>query len=169
MRGQLTQARLKELLHYDPETGIFTWMEAAKRNNRAIVVGRRAGSLLSIGYRAIGVDGSSYLESRLAWLYMVGEHPECLIDHENHDTTDNTWKNLRPASHEQNARNKRLNKNNTSGAKGITWYGPKKGWCARVFCEGESRYLGCFGDIDAAEQFVKIFRAMFHGEFACHG
>jgi hypothetical protein len=169
VKAELTQARLKELLHYDPETGVFTYAAGSKSSNRRIVVGSRAGSLRNDGYREITFSRVKYRESRLAWLYMTGEHPTVLIDHENHVTDDNSWKNLRPATFAQNMHNKRIQKNNTSGVKGVAWYEPTKKWSAHMTHEGKTRYLGYFEDIEAAKQFMQMFRAMFHGEFACHG
>jgi hypothetical protein len=169
MKSEITQSRLKELVHYDPETGVFTRLAASKKANRRFLVGSRAGSLRPDGYRELALDGVKYRESRLAWLYMTGSHPDCLIDHENHITDDNRWSNLRSATYSQNMHNKLMHKNNTSGVKGVAWYEPTKKWCAHITHKGKMRYLGYFEDLEAAKQFMQVFRAMFHGEFACHG
>jgi hypothetical protein len=169
VKAPITQARLKEVLHYDPETGVFTRLAGAKKANRRFMVGSRAGSLRPDGYRELAIDGTKYRESRLAWLYMTGEHPSCLIDHENHVTDDNRWENLRAATYTQNMQNKGLHKNNTSGVKGVTWYAPTEKWAAHITVGRKMKYLGYFEDIAAAKQFIEMFRNMFHGEFACHG
>lgn len=58
--------RLCELLHYCPETGIFTWKVTRKGLAKA---GTVAGSTNGRGYRQISVDGKLYLAHRLAWFY----------------------------------------------------------------------------------------------------
>ena len=83
VRKALTQERLKELLHYDPETGVFKWKQERRGGEFYSVVlvkvGDIAGSLRSgeRGYRhwKIGVDGENYRAHRLAWFYMKGEWP----------------------------------------------------------------------------------------------
>jgi hypothetical protein len=55
----LTAARLRELLDYDPATGVFTWR--SPRPSR---------------YQLISVDGWTYQASRLAWLWMTGSWPK---------------------------------------------------------------------------------------------
>src|SRR5262245_52384097 len=71
MRRRLTAKRLRALLHYAPETGLFHWRQ--RRGNRA--AGGEAGHGEGTGYRAIRVDGHSHLAHRLAWLYVHGRHP----------------------------------------------------------------------------------------------
>ena len=73
----LTQERLKEVLHYDPETGIFMWLVAP---NGRIRVGMEAGSSHD-GYIGIKVDRILYKAHRLAWFYMTGEWPANDVDH----------------------------------------------------------------------------------------
>ena len=73
----ITQARLKELLTYDPETGYFTRNVNVKGAN----AGERAGTITAKGYIAIGIDRKHYLAHRLAFLYMTGEWPKELVDH----------------------------------------------------------------------------------------
>ena len=65
MSKELTAERLRELLLYDPETGVFTRRIGAGSARAGVL----AGSAHIEYYRAIHVDGRSYLAHRLAWLY----------------------------------------------------------------------------------------------------
>ena len=85
MRNQLTQERLKELLHYDPETGYFTWKISP---NNAVKVGSVAGTSMN-NYIRIIIDHKAYLAHRLAFLYMEGYFPEHEVDHINRIRDDN--------------------------------------------------------------------------------
>jgi hypothetical protein len=99
----LSQARLHELLHYDPETGVFTWK---KHRGRRAVVGSVAGRYHPSGHRVIRVDITSYYAHRLAWIYVHGSIPDGLvIDHINNVRDDNRLVNLRPATYQLNAQN----------------------------------------------------------------
>jgi hypothetical protein len=68
----LTQERLKEVLNYDPETGIFT--RAVKRHKYP--AGEKAGTVEFNGYIVIRISGKTYKAHRLAWLYVYGEWPD---------------------------------------------------------------------------------------------
>lgn len=81
----LTQSRLKTILHYDPETGMFRW----RVSNGAAKAGRLAGSLRPNGYLHIGVDCNRYYSHRLAWLYVYGVWPKDQLDHINGIPNDN--------------------------------------------------------------------------------
>lgn len=98
VRKPLGQERLKQLLHYDPLTGIWTWRVdrgfAARANVRA---GDVAGTPNDNGYRVIGVEGGVYRASHLAVLYMTGELPGEEVDHKDCDPTNDRWLNLREA------------------------------------------------------------------------
>jgi len=82
----ITQARLKELLNYDPETGIFTRLTYGKGN---FYIGSVAGGRTKNRYIAINLDKKIYLAHRLAHLYMTGEWPKDQIDHINNIRDDN--------------------------------------------------------------------------------
>ena len=105
----LTQARLKELLHYDPSTGIFTRLKTVSNNGKK---GAIAGGVCKInGYRRIVVDYKTCIASLLAWLYMEGYWPEHEIDHINRIKHDDRWENLRHVTHQCNVRNSSISKN----------------------------------------------------------
>ncbi len=91
--GSLTQQRLKEVLHYDSETGIFTWAIDRPMAPKA-PKGKVAGKVNSHGYFVICVDGVRHHAHRLAWMYIHGDRP-IEIDHQNHIRTDNRLANLR--------------------------------------------------------------------------
>lgn len=76
----LTQHRLKELLHYEPETGVFTWKVDSRDGGRGHRSGDTAGTLAQ-GYTVIRVGKVVYKAHRLAWLYVHGSFPEHEIDH----------------------------------------------------------------------------------------
>ncbi len=111
----LTQERLLELIHYNPETGLFSRL-GGRRSDR---VGKVAGSPQGQGYLLIFVDGRRYRAHRLAWFYMTGEWPADGIDHVNNIKTDNRFANLRLATRAQNEMNKPPSRSNTSGVKGV--------------------------------------------------
>jgi len=87
MNTNLTQATLKELFEYNPETGNFIRLVA----RGGIASGTVAGCKTSGGYIQIRVNGIDYKASRLAVLYMTGEFPENIIDHKNRICHDNRW------------------------------------------------------------------------------
>src|ERR1700724_777328 len=124
-RESITAARLREILHYDPETGIFTWR--VRTSNRANV-GATAGCICANGYPQTSIDGHRYSMHRLAWLYVTGEWPGAETDHRNGDKTDNRFCNLRPATKAENGRNRAIYKSNTSGFKGVTWDASSRKW-----------------------------------------
>lgn len=70
-KTDLTVERLKQIVNYDPATGVFTW--AVRRSSRA--AGTRAGSVDPNGYRYLKIDGQWYLAQRLAWLAAKGKWP----------------------------------------------------------------------------------------------
>lgn len=157
----LTADRLRELLDYDPETGVFTWR--VSRSN--VHAGTTAGSAHRVmGYRLIRVDGHKYMAHRLAWLYTTGRWPLGEIDHINRDGLDNRIVNLRDASRSQNAGNQKRRTTNTSGLKGAS---PLRGkWQGKICVRGEQIYLGLFDTPEAAHAAYCAAAEKHFGEFA---
>ena len=143
----LTQERLKQILHYNPLTGNFTWKV---RTAQRVKIGDVAGSVNSHGYMRIRIDGRECGAHRLAWLYVYGQFPPEQIDHINHDKVDNRIVNLRCVSDVENKRNKTKSKNNTSGVTGVNWHKPAQKWLVRIKVNGKTLYLGLTPDFDLA-------------------
>ena len=143
----LTQEFLKEILYYDSETGIFTWKI---KKAQCAIIGERAGSVNSGGYRKIMLNNKSYPEHQLAWMLFYGEHPNGEIDHINHKKDDNRISNLRSVSHSENVRNKPKMKNNTSGYNGVTWCKQKTKWQAYIRINKILKHLGFFSNKNEA-------------------
>jgi hypothetical protein len=92
----LTAERLRELLDYDPETGVFTRRITTGRNRRWKAGDKVSGRpSATTGYLGIGIGKRRYAAHRLAWLWMTGEWPKNLMDHRDCDRTNNRWVNLR--------------------------------------------------------------------------
>jgi hypothetical protein len=144
---KLTAERLREILYYDPGTGVFRY-----RRNRG--GGKLKGDIAGFispksdanggGYRIIAIEGREYGAHRLAWLYMTGAWPTGRVDHKNTIRDDNRFDNLREATHSQNMANKNLQANNTSGLKGVTWNKNARKWVASIQANGKQRHLGLF-------------------------
>ncbi len=141
----LTQQRLKELLHYDPQTGVFVWTKDLPARSRA-KSGTIAGCTLPRGYKQIKLDGVRYLGHRLAWLYVNGCWPTYEIDHIDGDPSNNTFSNLREASRAQNRANTRRKKNSVSGLKGVSWDITHQRWVARIGVGRRYVFLGTFNN-----------------------
>lgn len=116
MQTELTAQRLREVLDYDPATGVFTW--TAWRNYGKAQAGVVAGSTMPVGYVQIRVDYRRYYAHRLAWFYVHGGWPE-VIDHINGNRADNRIANLRSVSQQVNMQNIRVTRNKL-GFPGVT-------------------------------------------------
>jgi hypothetical protein len=151
-----TQAEIKALLHYDPETGIFTWAIALPTRK----IGARAGRDSSNGYRSIKIGGRMFLEHRLAWVYMTGVLPPHQIDHINGQRRDNRWANLRAASSSQNMQNQR-------GVKGAYSHKPSGTWQSSIKVNGKTIWLGKFPTFEEARA-AYLAAKKIHHPFSVH-
>jgi hypothetical protein len=136
----LTPERLREVLSYDDETGVFTRKLAVKGNATSDAV----GTIGHKGYVVIGIDRRKYYGHRLAWFYIHGEWPEECIDHKNGVKSDNRLANLRSATPRINNQNhRRPSRRNTSGYLGV--YRRKDGkWVAQIKVDGKAIWIGSF-------------------------
>jgi len=149
---RLTHQELKELLHYDPETGVFTRII---RSGSRVKIGDTAGGLDKYGYIIISVGGKSYKSHRLAWLYITEKWPKDQIDHINHIRNDNRFKNLREVTHQENHKNQSMQKNNTSGCTGVYYYKPTNKWVVRIKVDGKNKNLGYYESFNDAVEVRK--------------
>lgn len=165
LRKKLTQKLLKEYLHYNPDTGIFTWRVDRRGKAKA---GKFAGCLDN-GYLRIRLFGKLYKAHRLAWLYMTGEWPKDQIDHEDGDGLNNRWKNLRGATNGVNSKNQKKRINNSSGATGVyKLEGVTDKWRVRIWANGEQIDLGCHDYYDEAV-LIRIQAQEYYGFHENHG
>jgi HNH endonuclease len=161
----ITQERLKELLSYDPLTGVFLW-----RVDRG---GKRAGETAGCKkrtYTMISVDDELYRAHHLAWFYMTGEWPEPFVDHRDLNKHNNVWTNLRLATKSQNQANIGLIKSNKSGLKGVSRYRAGeaygKPWQAQIQKDGKTIYLGHFATKEEGHAAYLMAAQKIFGEFA---
>lgn len=157
----LTQERLKELLHYDPETGIFTRLKRA--NGRNGNVGDVIGSLNGAGYYIMQIDHVIYLAHRLAWLYVTGAWPAHQIDHKNSIRSDNRFENLRDVTPFENMQNQRkAQKQSACQLLGVHFRSGS--WTASIKVLGKSRHLGCYRSPELAhEAYLRAKRELHPG------
>jgi len=143
----LTQQRLKELFHYNPETGLFLRLKTVASRAKK---GDIAGCLrVQDGYLQIYIDYNSFLAHRLAFFYMLGFFPQ-EIDHINHIRNDNRWGNLRSANSTINGRNSSISKKNSSGVTGVNWDKTLNKWRARIKVDYKDKHLGFFDKLEDA-------------------
>ena len=159
----ITQSELKDLLNYNPDTGVFTWNVSLRSNVKVgDIVGCKPNAA---GYGRIGLHNKVYLAHRLAWLWVAGVEAPQQIDHINGNRLDNKFANLRLATCSQNLCNKGRQGNNTSGQKGVSWYKTRGQWIAVCYAQGKRNFLGYFTTIEAASKAYIDFATEQHGEF----
>lgn len=131
--------KLRKLLDYNPETGVFT-NTGVRRNTRAELPGRVH---VTNGYVYVSINGSKYFAHRLAWLYVTGQWPDGEIDHINRDRADNRFDNLRISSRSLNNQNKVAHQSNNK-LKLIGVSPHRQRFQANIFVGGKRTYLGIF-------------------------
>lgn len=89
-------------------------------------------------------------------------------DHLNHNTLDNRTANLRIASFSENMRNRVVQRNNTSGFKGVVFIKRENKWLAQIKVDGKQLRLGTRPSAKQAYHDLYVPAAIkYHGEFAC--
>lgn len=143
----ITAARLRTVLRYDRETGVFTWRVST--GNR-VKEGAPAGHVMKRGYVRIRVDGRQYKAHRLAWLYVTGAWPKLTIDHENRVKNDNRFSNLVDVSQWQHNKNRPNSREVQSAHRGV--YFVPASWRSYILFNGKRQYLGAFQTEEDAVQ-----------------
>ena len=157
---ELTVEYVRECLDYDPATGVLMWRlrplhhfktKGARNAWNARFAKTPAGCTNSSGYRIIQIKGKGYSAARLAWILAKGELPKAqTLDHIDHDRENNRLLNLREVSFAENARNKSLRSNNTSGTHGVYWDSRRARWHATIKVNGKRLHYGYFESLDDA-------------------
>lgn len=147
----ITQEALKTLLNYNPDTGIFTWLNTCGGRK----VGSIAGAKHPKGYIRIQLKGRTNLAHRLAWVYMTGNWPTKDIDHINGIRDDNRFSNLREATRSENMQNlKQTSTSNRTGYLGV--YTNREKFSARITINGVRNHLGTYNTAEeASEAYLK--------------
>jgi hypothetical protein len=153
---------IRDVLDYDPETGVFRWK---KNRGRRYCAGRLAGSFDKDGYRIVTVLGWRLRCGRLAWWFVHGTWPVNEIDHINLVRSDDRIANLRLASRQENAANKGNHKKRMPFPKGVAFKGDRpraRPWVAHIRRNGVKKHLGHFASMaDAGEAYQReAVRAM---------
>lgn len=162
----LTQEQARQILDYDPDTGVFRWRRrqdvGLAWNNRN--AGKIAGHVSVKGHVHVMVNRQRIYAHRLAWLIMTGGYPGADIDHINGDKSDNRFSNLRAASRAENNYNRAIQRNNKTGVKGVYPY--KNRFRSQIVVDGNIKHIGVFGTLDEAKAAYEKAAAQYHGEFA---
>lgn len=159
---------LRQLLSYDPETGKLFWKErgpewfsdgegryTADRTARiwnTKYAGKAAIDCIDVsnGYRKGTVLDVKIYAHRAIWALQTGAWPEGDIDHISGDRANNRWVNLRSISRKVNAKNTKRRETNTSGMMGVSQYGARGRWRARIMTDGKMTNIGCFDTYEDA-------------------
>jgi HNH endonuclease/AP2 domain len=158
----ITAEHLRSIIHYDSETGVFTWLRP-NPEWKAGRAGDRAGCFhKSSGYRAIKINSRAYREHRLAWFYVHGEWPKDELDHVNCDKADNRLSNLREASRHQNLANAPAWGKNLKGADHL----PSGRWRAKMCVKYKQITIGIYDtEQEAHDAYLNAVKNLY-GDFA---
>ena len=153
---------LKELLHYEPDTGLFRWRVDFRNQTKP---GGVAGSLNHTGYIFIAINGRCFCAHRLAWAFYHNQDPGSMqVDHIDQNKSNNKIVNLRLANHGSNNAYAGPQKNNKLGVKGVNY---KKGkFCVSIRINRKSYNLGCYDTVEEASNVYWAAAEEVRGEFA---
>lgn len=143
-----------ECVFYDPDTGeAFCDLGSIKKSDD--------------GFVYIHPRHGQFALARILWMLETSEDPgELYIDHIDTDPFNNIFSNLRKATPSQNQHNKSINKNNTSGVKGVHWCRRANKWRARIMVGGKCVWSKNFVELGVAAQEIADKRRELHGQFS---
>jgi hypothetical protein len=160
----ITPKSLRKLLSYDKKSGLFYWKkrtsnqkydnfqiseEICKSWNTRFAGKQAFTGKFNTGYHHSAIFKKKILAHRAAWAITYGYWPST-IDHINGDRSDNRIENLREVTASENARNRAMQSNNTSGKMGVSWSKSKRKWSSYIKINKVKRHLGYFDNFNDA-------------------
>lgn len=132
----LTYKELRELIDYNPESGLTIW----KKDNHRVKAGEALGSTVSAiangkQYARVKIKQKTYKLHRIIWFYMTKKWPINCIDHIDGNSLNNKWSNLRQATIAENAKNIKGAVKSKTGVRGLSKHGFRY-WYAHITSDG---------------------------------
>ena len=150
-----------EWMRYEPDGKLY-WK---KKASSKAMPGYEVGWFDKDGYLCTTLKRKKFRLARVVWMMHYGDIPHGLhIDHINNNRTDNRIENLRAATPAENSCNRKIQANNTSGAKGCTL--AKGKYQVQIKKGVGNRYLGRYSTIEEAAEVYRKASGNLHGEFA---
>ena len=170
-----TPEELRKLLRYEPETGKLFWRERPREffNKPQYSTSwnkRFAGN--ETGIDGNGVDNNvrinrrKYPTNAVIWAIVNGKWPEKIIYNVDMDQYNTKYENLKETELCNLRKRKKLQKNNTSGIKGVSWVMRSKMWKAEIMSNGRTYSLGLFAKKEDAAKAYANASIRYHGEFS---
>jgi hypothetical protein len=160
----LTAEELRRVLHYNPETGRFTWLVKTNSRGGGVKVGDAAG-YRDGDYCHIRIGGRLYKAHRLAWFYVYGKWPSRHLDHRDRDGGNNSLANLREATRSQNMANMKGRSPHGKGVRKMAG-GRRKPYLARITKDRAEINIGYFATPEEAHAAYETKARELFGEFA---
>jgi len=87
------------------------------------------------------------------------------VDHKDVNSLNNNLNNIRELTPRQNQYNRKIQKNNTSGHKGVYWHKKSGKWMVRMRKNGKEYYFGLYVNKEDAIKVAIAARKKLHGDF----
>lgn len=159
---------LRQLLRYDPETGGLIWRPRGIASWDARWADKPAFTASSNGYRVGHLHCRLIMAHRVIWAIAHGAWPAFDIDHINGDRSDNRLVNLRSVTRQENLRNSKVARHNTSGVRGVSRATGGKKWKACIGAGNRTIHLGRFDSFEEAVA-ARRMAEIAHGYHPNHG
>lgn len=179
-------ARLEEILNpadlfdyfaVDFEDGTLLWRERAVTDPRIAIwnkryAGQPVGRMNATGHTQVTLtlDGVAHYSTaqRVIWAMHHGKwpDPEIEVDHRHRVPSDNAINGLRLATKSQNMQNRGLNRNSSTGFKGVSYRADMQKYLARIHVDSRQMHLGGFSTAEEAARAYDAAAITHYGEFA---
>lgn len=160
-------SRVRDLLEYDPDTGVMRWRNVSKYHveKSGRVAGCSVRNHSGKRYINITIDGRKHKRSRLAFAWVTGRWPNHCIDHVNGNSEDDRWINLREATVTENAWNHKRRAKASVLPMGVRNMASGR-FQARLAVNKKMLHLGTFDTPERASAAYQKARGLHYGQFA---